>query len=433
MSTEKLPRAGKPLAVGIFAILLLVGGLGTWSILTNIAGAVVAVGTVEVESDRQVLQHPDGGVVGDILAKDGDSVTAGDVLVRFDGTFLQSELAIVDRQLLEIAAREARLIAERDGKDDLDFSALATFERLGADVVTEQIEGQQSLFRARKNAFLQELDQLREQTAQIDNQVEGTRAQIAALEKQLTLLEQELQNKQSLLDKQLVNASEVTELQSRQAGLEGEIGRLNSQEAELRGRISELNIAALRLEEQRREQAITRLRDLQYSEIELEERHLSLIEQLSRLEVRAPVDGVVFGSKVFAVNSVIQAAEPMMYIVPGGQSLQVSARIDPVDIDQVFPGQIASLKLTTYDARNLPDLPGEVMRLSADAITDDATRLTYYEAVILPDPETLAAMPDVELLPGMPVQVFLRTRDRTPLSYLVRPLALYFERAFRED
>ncbi|HDR29680.1 HlyD family type I secretion periplasmic adaptor subunit [Rhodovulum sp.] len=428
-----LPGARLPLAVGIVAIVLLVGGLGGWSVATSIAGAVVATGTVKVESDRQVVQHPEGGVVGEILARDGDTVAAGDVVLRLDGTFLRSELAIVERQLFEIEARKARLEAERDGVETLVIGELSGFEHLDPDWMRGQIEGQQSLFAARRVALAQELEQLDEQRSQIENQIEGTLSQIAALEKQLGLVERELTDKQTLFDQNLVPVGQVLALQRDEAGLEGEIGRLMSQAAESRARISELAVQALRLVDTRREEAISQLRDLQYSEIELAERRLSLAERLSRLEVRSPVDGVVFGSSIFAVRAVVQGGAPIMYVVPGGQALQVSARIDPSDIDQVFPGQPVSLRLTSYNSRTTPELPGEVLRISADSLFDEATRMSYYEAVILPDTSVLADMPNVQLMPGLPVDVFLRTRDRSPLSYLVRPLKIYFDRALREE
>jgi len=433
MSADRLPNARRPLWIGGLATLVLVGGLGAWSALTNISGAVVAMGAVKVESERQVIQHPDGGVVGEILAREGDTVAAGDVVLRLDGTFLLLERAIVERQLLEIAARKARLIAERDGAEAIDESAIERFDNLDPDWVRGQTEGQKSLFDARRTALARELEQIEEQKIQIDNQIEGTMAQVAALETQLELVERNLENKQRLFEQGLLPINDLFEVQRDQAGLQGDIGRLTSQVAENRARISELAVQALRLTNSRREDAITRLRDLQYSEIELEERRLSLNEKLSRLEVRSPSDGVVFGSAVFAVRAVIQPGEPMMYVVPKGQPMQVSVQIDPVHIDQVFPGQPVSLRLNTYDRRTTPELPGEVLRVSPDALQDQVTQMTYYEAIIRPDLSVLADLPDVELLPGMPVEAYLRTRDRTPLSYLLKPLAVYFDRAFREE
>ncbi len=422
-----------PLVVGFAAVLLLLGGFGAWSVGVQIAGAIVAPGTVQVESERQVVQHPDGGVVGEILARDGDAVEAGDVLIRLDGTFLRSELAVVERQIAEIFARRVRLDAERDGADTLDFGRLPEFSLIAPDVLEEQIEGQRSLFVARRTSLGQERKQLAEQQQQIRRQIEGTEAQLSALERQLALIERELGDVQTLFDQGLVQIQRLLELQREEARLHGEIGRLISSIAEAETRITELEIQSLRLVDGRREEAITRLRDLQYSEIELEERRISLMERQARLDVRAPVSGLVFGSRVFAVQSVVQAAEPMLYIVPGDQPLHVSARIEPRDIEQVYAGQDVTLMFTTFNQRTMPEVSGIVQRVSADAEADETTGQTFYEAILIPDEASLTAMPSVTLLPGMPVEAFLKTDDRTPLSYLTQPLAVYFNRAFREE
>lgn len=422
-----------PLIVGFAAVLFLLGGLGAWSVGVQIAGAILAPGTVQVENERQVVQHPDGGVVGDILARDGDSVEAGDVLIRLDGTFLRSELAVVERQIAEIFARRARLDAERDGADALDVGEVPEFSLIAPEIMEEQIEGQRSLFEARRTSLEQERKQLSEQQQQIRRQIEGTEAQLSALERQLALIERELGDVQTLFDQGLVQVQRLLELQREEARLDGEIGRLISTIAEAETRITELEIQSLRLVDGRREEAITRLRDLQYSEIELEERRISLMERQARLDVRAPVSGLVFGSRVFAVQSVVQAAEPMLYIVPGDQPLHVSARIDPRDIEQVYAGQDVTLMFTTFNQRTMPEVSGIVQRVSADAEADETTGQTFYEAILIPDEASLTALPSVTLLPGMPVEAFLKTDDRTPLSYLTQPLAVYFNRAFREE
>ncbi|HKK52292.1 MAG TPA: HlyD family type I secretion periplasmic adaptor subunit, partial [Myxococcota bacterium] len=373
-----------PLVIGFAAVFLLLGGLGAWSVGVQIAGAVVAPGTVQVESERQVIQHPDGGVVGEILARDGDAVEAGDVLIRLDGTFLRSELAIVERQIAELFARGARLEAERDGADALDFGEVPQFALIGTEMIEEQMEGQRALFEARRTSLSQEQKQLAEQQRQIQRQIEGTEAQLSALERQLAIIERELGDVQTLFDQGLIQIQRLLELQREEARLEGEIGRLMAAIAEAETRVSELEIQSLRLVDSRREEAITRLRDLQYSEIELVERRISLMERLARLDIRAPVSGLVFGSRVFAVQSVVQAAEPMLYIVPGDQPLHVTARIDPRDIEQVYPGQDVALMFTTFSQRTTPEVAGVVQRVSADAEADENTGQTFYEAVLVP-------------------------------------------------
>ncbi|MCU9848383.1 HlyD family type I secretion periplasmic adaptor subunit [Defluviimonas sp. WL0024] len=422
-----------PLVIGFAALAMLTGGIGAWSVGTSIAGAVVAPGVLVVQSNQQVIQHPDGGVVGNILARDGDMVRQGDIVVRFDGTFLRSELSTVERQLLEIFVRRARLEAERDNLEAPVFTIDDSFAALDPVWVEGQIRGQKSLFLARRDSIAKETDGLREQVRQIENQIEGVAAQLVALKRQLVLIAEELRNQSALFDKGLVSASRVLELRREEARLQGEIGRLTSSTAEARARISATEIEILKLSDRQREDAITQIRDLQYAEIELQERRLSLQVRLTRLDVRAPVDGVVFDSRVFALQSVIRAAEPMMYIVQGDQPLQVKARINPVHIDQVQPGQDVILRFTTFDSRTTPEVHGTVSRVSADAVTDEKTGAQYYEAILTPDPNAFEDRPDLTLLPGMPVESFLRTGDRTPLSYLTRPMVNYFNRAFRES
>lgn len=432
-ATAKSWNARLPLMIGFGAIILLVGGIGAWSFGTQIAGAVVASGTIKLESERQIVQHPDGGVVGSIEARDGDTVKSGDILVRFDDTFLKSELAVIDQQLLEIYARKVRLSAESHGQNDLTFDRIGDFLNLDQTWVRGQLDGQVNLFQARMNSLSKELAQLAEQQAQVKNQIDGIDAQKSALTRQLDLIKHELADQQNLRERGLVPITRMRELQREEARLDGEIGRLVAARAQAKGKVSALSIEILKLSDRRREQAITTLRDLRYSEIELVERQISLHERLERMLVRAPVDGIIYRSNIFALKSVVRPAEPMMYVVPADQPLQVSAHIDPIHIDQVYPGQPASLRFATFDQRTTPEIPGQVVRLSADTVMDEVSGVTYYEAILVPVDGVLAEFPELTLLPGMPVEAFLKTQDRTPMSYLVQPLANYFNRAFRED
>lgn len=425
--------ARRPLTLGYAAIVLLLGGLGAWGFGTEIAGAVIAPGTVRVESERQVVEHPDGGVVGEILARDGDRVRAGDLLIRLDGTFIRSELAVVEGQLAEIHARTLRLAAERDGANELVAAAPPAFTQIGPDAVSEQERGQEALFHARLASLRQEQEALREQSAQIDRQIDGHSAQLDALARQLEIAGGELGSLRTLLDKGLVPTSRVLELEREDARLRGEIGRLTALEAEARTRQSSIRIEALRLLDARREDAISRLRDIGLNRIELDERRRGLIERLQRLDLRAPADGIVFGSQIFAIGSVVRPADPVMFVIPGGQPLTVAARIEPTDVEQIRPGQPVSLVLSTYSRRTTPEIAGTVRRISADAVTDRQTGRTYYEAIVTPDAEALAALVDVSLLPGMPVETYFRTGERSPVAYLLQPLTIYFSRALREE
>ncbi len=425
--------ARMPLVIGFTSVALMLGGLGTWSVATKIAGAVHAPGTVRVESDRQVVEHPDGGVVGEIRARDGDQVAAGDVLLRLDSAFLISELSIVEGQLAELFARRARLAAERDGAEAPNFHDPPALSEASRAALDEQIAGQRNLFDARLASLAQERRQLAEQQTQVRRQIEGVEAQLAALERQRILIADELADVRALFERGLIQSGRLLTLEREEARLAGEIGGLTARSAEAEARIAAIDIESLKLVDRRREEAIARLRDLRFTQIELEERRLSLIERIARLDVRAPVSGVIFDSRVSALKSVVRAAEPMMYVVPGDQPLEIAARIDPIDIDQVFPGQHVALMLTTFNRGTTPEVPGRVLRVSADAELDETTGVSFYQAVLRPDPDALAALRDVTLLPGMPVEAFLKTEDRSPLSYLLQPLTIYLNRAFREE
>ncbi|WP_298970411.1 HlyD family type I secretion periplasmic adaptor subunit [uncultured Roseobacter sp.] len=426
-------QASMPLIVGFTTLAVLVGVVGGWSVNTKIAAAVVADGMIQVESNRQVIQHPEGGVVGEILVQDGDHVAAGDVLIRLDGRLLRSELVVVEAQLHEIFVRKARLQSERDGAEAMVLPATVTALAKGSPAVAALVKGQKNLFEARILSLAKERDQLDEQIAQIGNEITGTEAQLEALYEQQELVGNEQQDAEDLFDKGLIQASRVTTLQRDTANITGEIGRLIAREAELNGQIAALNIQKLRLQTTRREEAIETLRDLQPQEVELIERAQTLRETLARLDLRAPVSGIVYGSTVFALQSVIQPAAPIMYVVPQDQPLVVSARIPSTHIDQVHIGQQASLRFTSFSQRTTPAINGNVSKLSADVYTDEVTGSSYYQAGVVPDTQELSKLQGQELLPGMPVQLFIKAEERTPLSYLVKPVTDYLSKAFRES
>lgn len=421
-----------PLTVGIGALVLLLGVLGVWSLSAQLAGAVLAQGALEVEAKRQVVQHPDGGVVGAILVRPSDTVQKGDVLIRLDDQRLQSELAIVDRQLHEMGTRKVRLQAERYDSDTLSFPPILIAAAARHEEAAQILAGEQGLFEARRETLRQEVSLLQEQNSQIRNRIDGIDAQLSALEDQKTLLNTELVGKQRLLDEQLTQASVVSNLQRAISELRGQSGRLTSEAAEMRGRIAGNEIEILRLQTVRREEAVTTLRDLQFREIELIERRNDLLERLANLEIRAPMSGSIYDMQVFTVKSVIRAAEPLLYIVPQDQPLVVTAQIESMNIDEVYTGQAATLIFSAFDQKKTPEITGEVARISADVIRDERTGRTFYQVELRPDAESLKALGDRDLVPGMPVEVFMRTGNRTPMSYLLEPFAAFFHRALRE-
>ena len=423
----------KPMIVGVLGLLLLVGGFGTWAVMTQISGAVIAGGQIEVDQNRQVIQHPDGGVVEAILVEEGNTEATGEVLLRLDPTELQSELSIVESQLFELIARRGRLEAERDERDTITFDPLLSETSADRPAVKDLMDGQQRLFEARRASIAQAIEQLDKQQDQISDQITGINAQQRAMDTQLALIEQELVDQQSLYDRGLAQVSRVLSLQREAARMSGTVGELAANEAQARGRITEIDIEILNLQSQRREEAITRLRDIQSNELELRERRRALLERMSRLDVKAPLSGIVYDLRVFARRSVIRPADPVLYIIPQDRPLVINARVDPIDIDKLTIGQEVTLRFSALDQRKTPELTGTVKLISADAFQDENTQQSYYRAeIVLSEGEQARLPADTTLLPGMPVEAFIRTEDRTPLAYLVKPLTDYFTKAFRE-
>jgi HlyD family secretion protein len=422
----------KPMTIGLLSMLILVGGFGTWAVMAQITGAVIASGQIEVDRNRQVIQHPDGGVVEAILVDEGDMVEAGDLLIQLDSNALKSELVIVEGQLFEILARRGRLEAERDGSDVISFpDKLWAFDR---PEIADLVAGQERLFQARLESAAKTKEQLAQRRAQIVSQISGIKAQQVALESQKTLIVQELADQQSLLDRGLAQASRVSALQREQADMLGRTGELTAAEAQAAEQITEIEIEVLTLDTTRREEAITRLRDLQFNELELSERQRTLTEQLDRLDIRAPLSGIVYGLSVFAERSVIRAADPVMFLVPQDRPLVIAAQVQLTDVDQIYVGQEATMRFSAFDQRRTPELFGTVTLISADAFQDDNNLAPFYRVELRLNEGEIDRLPeDMTLIPGMPVESFVRTADRSPMDYLIKPLADYFAKAFRES
>ncbi|MEO1911915.1 MAG: HlyD family type I secretion periplasmic adaptor subunit [Paracoccus sp. (in: a-proteobacteria)] len=422
-----------PIIAGLLAIILLVGGFVAWALMSQISGAVVASGQVEVEQQRQIVQHPDGGVVESIAVKDGSDVKAGDLLLGLDGTLLRTEHTIVEGQYFEVLARRGRLEAERGETEEVTFPDELTTAAKDDPDLAGLVEGQASLFRTRLDTLRQSLDQLAKQSDQITSEIEGIDAQIDALGTQRDLIGEELVDQQSLLDRGLAQASRVLALQREAARMDGELGSLQANRASALIRQTELEIQRLQLGAERREQAETELRDLGYRELELAERRRSLVEQISRLEIRAPVSGLVYNMQVTTPRSVIRPADPLLYIIPQDRPLVIGARLQTINIDEVMVGQPVVLRFSAFSSRTTPEIDGRLDRVSADALLDEATRAPYYRAEVSIPPEEMEKLGSLALVPGMPVEVYIQTGERTPMAYLLKPLADYFNRAFRES
>ena len=422
-----------PASIGILAMVMLLAGFGSWGVMANIAGAIVASGKIEVEQNRQVIQHPDGGVVAKVMVSEGAQVERGAPLIRLEGRQLTSQLKVIEAQLFEILARIGRLQAERDRTDSITLHpvlarAIEDEPNLGA-----LAQGQERLFRTRIEANNQALEQLEKRKSQIANQIDGLDAQRDALTAQLDLLAKELITQQDLLDKGLAQAARVLALRREDAGLRGRLGEIAALKAESEERITEADLEILRLRTQREEDAITQLRDLEARAAELLEQRLSLQDRLSRLVITAPVSGLVFGLTVFAERAVIRPADPLLYIVPQDRPLVITGKIDPVHVDEVYLGQDVTLHFSAFDTRTTPEVFGKVTTVSGDGFTDQATGQSYYRVEMVLNEGEIGRLGDVALVPGMPVDAFIQTGERAPLTYVVKPLTDYFKKAFRES
>ncbi|MEO0379955.1 MAG: HlyD family type I secretion periplasmic adaptor subunit [Pseudomonadota bacterium] len=432
--SDKSWSAKTPIVVGLFGLFVLLGGFAAWATLTQIAGAIIAPGRIEVDQNRQVVQHPTGGVVAEIAVSEGDSVEAGDLLVQLDVKQLRSRLAIVEGQLFEFMARRGRLTAERDELADLTFDPDLLSEAAAREDVAELVTGQRNLFFARTESIQRQTEQLNKRVEQTRNQIIGITAQQTSLARQLELIEQELEVQQSLFERGLTQASGVLALQREAASLDGQLGELAATKAQSEQRITEIEIETLRLTSSRREEAITQLRDLRARQLELIEERLALLSEIDLMQIRAPVSGLVYNMRVQAMRSVVRAADPVLFLIPQDRPLVIAARVDPIDIDEIVTGQQVNLRFSALDQRTTPELVGQVALLSADAFEDEGSGISYYRAEIILEPGEIDKLAEGQILvPGMPVEAFIRTAERSPLAYLVKPMADYFNRAFRES
>lgn len=417
---------------GLATVAALVTWLGLWGSAASLAGAVIAEGQIEPQSRAQIIQHPDGGVVSHIVVRDGSSVEAGDVLLTLDGSELGSEHAVLSNQLNELEARSARLMAEQLGENEVAFPQTLASAAIADASVTAILAGQRALFEAGKTTYTETINSLREQQRQKVSEIEGLTAQSLALTEQLELIEAELADLDTLRAKQLVGAPRVAEMKRARARIIGEKGATVASIAASHGQIAQLDAEVLRLTSTRQQEAVSERRDVENRIAELSERRRALDVRIGRLALRSPVDGIVHGLQIHTLGAVIRPADPILHVVPGEDVLTVTTKINTADVDSVFAGQAAVLRFPNFNARTTPELSASVLRVSADVVTDQRTGAQFYTAEVIPAQDQLARLEGKDLLPGMPVEVYIQTGARSPLSYLLRPFLDYTERAFRD-
>lgn len=420
------------LRTGLRVLLIAVALGGGWLTLMPLAGAVVVPGNLVVQSNVKTIQHPTGGVVAEIKVANGMRVAAGDLLVRLDATQAQASLQMVSKQLDELRARIARLIAERDGLDRLQI-APALAQRSTEDNVRSLLASEEQLFKARFNARKNQKDLLQSRIAQLTEEISGLESQVASKAKQIELISGELTGVQELYDKRLVPLARLTALQRENARIEGERGQLISAIAETKSKIGEAQLQIVRLDQDFRTDVVKELGETQGKEAELVERSVAARDQLDRIEIRAPTSGVVHQLAAHTIGGVIRAGDTIMEIVPDADALLVEARLQPKDIDQVRNGQKAFVRFSAFNQRVTPQLAGEVSFVSADTSRDQQTSAPYFTVrIVLPDEER-RRLGGLQLVPGMPAEVFMQTGSRTMMSYLLQPITEQMHRAFVEQ
>ena len=479
--------ARRPLMLGFVTLAVLLGGLFGWGLFSSLAGAVIASGRVEVETRDQVIEHLDGGTVGSILVRDGDQVDAGEVVIRLKDEQLRSELALLESEHAELVARRNRLEAEFRGTETIAWDAALLSSAETDPMIAEAIEGQSRLFAARRESRAGQVAQLRERIGQIQRQIAGLEAQAEAVVRQSTFVVREVEAQRELFDKGLTELSRLLALEREAARLEGQAGEISARIAGAWGRIAEIEIQILQIGSTRIEEAEGEAREAQARENQVVERLSDVRRRMRSMEVRAPVAGEVLGMRVSTVGEVVRPGEPILQVVPADAQLVVMAQLEPIHVDQVRPGQDAVLRFSAFPARNTPEFNGTVVRVSADAQVDERTGLPWYDVELaigapvetdgeggvdawpgtaartvadwLPEwtrdwlqnlipawfeegseisVDSVKAAPpdptgDLLLTPGMPVEVHIRTGERAPLTYLVKPLTDYFARSLREE
>jgi HlyD family secretion protein len=420
------------LITGLVLVLVLAGGFGGWASTVPISGALIAPGAVVVESNVKKVQHPTGGVVGEVRVRDGDLVKAGDIVVRLDETVVKASLAIVVKTLNGLLARAARLEAEQRGLDRIKFPPML-LDRADDFEVSDVMASETKLFEVRVNGRTGQKAQLRERVTQLNDEIAGLLAQEKAKDKEISLVEKELVGVRELFDKHLVQISRLTTLERDQARLSGERAQYIASRAQAKGKITETELQIIQVDKDMVSEVSKDLRETNDKIGEFVERKVTAEDQLRRIDIRAPQDGMVLQSTVHTVGGVITAGDAIMMIVPQADDLSVEAKVNPQDIDKLQIGQKTLLRLSAFNQRTTPELNGKVTRVSADVTTDQRTGQSYYTIRVSMPPEEVARLgAENKLIPGMPVEAFVQTGDRTMFSYLMKPLSDQLMRAFRE-
>lgn len=418
-----------PKRIGLLIFFLVFGVFGVWAAVAPIDGAANAPGTVIVRSNRQVVQHLEGGIVSEIRARNGDRVEAGDPLLVLDNTQSLAQLEIARAQYIAMRALEARLIAERDGLDRVEFplelSALEGEARM-------EMASQEAVFQTRKNSLEGSIEVLEQRIEQLESRLDGMRAMRESREDLAASFAEELDDVSALLAEGFSDKNRLRELQRSAATLRGEAAELTANISSTEMEIGETRLQILQQEREFQNEVAGLLSETQTDIRDVSERMNALRDVVSRTVITAPVTGIVNGLQVHTIGGVISPGNPIADIVPQAEELIVEARVAPIDIDRVMVGQQATIRFSSFSS-SVPNIVGEVIHVSADSFTDQNTGASYYTARVEVTPEGLTDLGNLTLVPGMPAEVFIATGSRTFMQYLMKPFSNAIARSFRED
>ena len=429
-STERTIRRLSLLVVA--AVALLFGVMGGLAAATRISGAVIASGTLVVDSYVKPVKHLKGGIARAILVKNGDHVAAGEVLVRLDDTQTKANLAIIRKRLNELSARTARLAAERDGRQDIAFPTELLSDATDADVAAI-MAGERRLFLDRHASREGQKSQLQERIQQLKQEIEGLVAQEQGKRREITLIARELGSLEGLLNQGIISATKVYSLQRESASLNGDLGNLVSSIAQTKGKIAETELQILQIDADRSSEVSEQLRQAESDSGQFSERLVAAEDDLKRIDIKAPQAGIVDQLSIHAAGAVISPAEAILQIVPDKDALVAELKLAPQDIDQITVGQAVSLRFPAFNQRITPELNGHVDTISADLTTDQRSGQSYYVVRVKVAKQEWDRLGQLTPLPGMPVEAFLQTGERSVLAYLTKPMTDQIRRAFRED
>ncbi len=423
-----MSRTGR---IGMLAGLVLMMMVFGWAYTTPISGAVIASGSAVVRGKPKIVQSLDGGIVDEIRVSDGDLVAAGDILLRLDPTLLRINLEMYRNRLAETQAEISRLQAEQFTGTPLVFDYDTEFlDALPLDIINA---GQKEIFHARREVMKGRKEQLHEKIAQFGNQISGVDGLITAKNEQLSFIEQELADVRSLYADGLVREGQMLELQRSRSQLLGEISGHQSEMARIHNSIRDTELEILQSDRQFKEEVVTNLREAVMKGEELVLQIVTARKQLERIEILSPVDGVVHEMQVFNTGGVVPPGETILQVIPVSEGLDFEVRVDPNAIDQVVQGQRAKIVFSAFSTRSAPEIFGTVSGISPSSVTDPKTGQSFYRVTLAIPPAELARLDGHEILPGMPIETFLQTGDRSVLSYLTRPLSDQLRRAFRDE